>query len=993
MKFTHNMADIVPKSMTSRLAVRAIALAVGLLASGCASVQVDVDVYKGPFSHEQEIQVKQYTSLAMAARPVLTDLYIRIKAANDKLKHSPEASALPLAIAAADDGTPPCDLKTTIPFNERFLCELLYLYADEVIPSKEQSRVHWAYKPTDKPMAATTALYQKPAETSRAHQTPIDTPVGSRTTPGLLRLTENVTIAYSQRAADRRTAQADIDNAVYALNEALIYFAQKMLFTVNNQQLFDNPAPASLTDAEKEVFATQIAVLQSLGNTILVHANDLQRRKLHTAHQNSAASVQAKAIGDAFRLTPSAAFDAILHQLDPRNMARRVLPKPAVGDPADAGTGAPSAQRQQLELLKTQLAASRQSAAAYRADIAAMVAAHRTVVGEQTLLGGGAIADLADLQAALLDRQAITALYPAEPLRDQDKAQDGALKPLAEWLEREAAAGAGVAPQRRARLTQMSTYLTAENARLTHGAMRQAANRADILKALSAHITAQASIALLQTDAHNKEVARLDGQATQMTSTVLELETAYAARTTASALDATRGNERKRVIGVVAALRPEVIRSGEDAGVTGVDGMRGLLVLKLKALAAAADKGKHSSEDIALAHTAVSALPPEPGAPCSGPGCHNGTALEVLDNLIASLQAQRVRALAAGDPATAAHIVAALEAAHSQRTSMIYLRPASDYLRSVYSSSAFQDGTDRQYRNMLADWVKYYANPFEPEKKNVKEELEKLYWQNVNKVTVGGGGSTNYVLAKDDVGNWYVKAYSADPEMIFKSATSLALFSSGKKMNVNLLRRQELQRQLDANDSTLSGERRKEISAELKESNRQDGVPLLKVRDRYAARYLSDTAQQVSLLFETLTVMPDKIKTLTTADPPAGCTPDYVDTALPALDKSLLEQPRSKLATLMAGGEAGTAATAKTLTASEQAIQSGLTAIQLYAAKVHRTVSESKAAGCDPWQRTVAGSARKYALEQVLARATERKRGIERYEDALSSILDIAGEK
>ena len=52
---------------------------------------------------------------------------------------------------------------------------------------------------------------------------------------------------------------------------------------------------------------------------------------------------------------------------------------------------------------------------------------------------------------------------------------------------------------------------------------------------------------------------------------------------------------------------------------------------------------------------------------------------------------------------------------------------------------------------------------------------------------VAGAGNTNYVVAKDDIGNWYVKSYSADPEPIIKAAKSMALFATGIGMKKNLL--------------------------------------------------------------------------------------------------------------------------------------------------------------------------------------------------------------
>jgi hypothetical protein len=78
---------------------------------------------------------------------------------------------------------------------------------------------------------------------------------------------------------------------------------------------------------------------------------------------------------------------------------------------------------------------------------------------------------------------------------------------------------------------------------------------------------------------------------------------------------------------------------------------------------------------------------------------------------------------------------------------------------------------------------------------------------------------------------------------------------------------------------------------------------------------------------------------------------------------------------------------------AEKAIQAGLTGIHLYAAQVHRALLEAVAADCDPWQRNAAKRAKEYARAQIITMATERKQSIERYEDALSSVVDIAGEK
>jgi hypothetical protein len=63
--------------------------------------------------------------------------------------------------------------------------------------------------------------------------------------------------------------------------------------------------------------------------------------------------------------------------------------------------------------------------------------------------------------------------------------------------------------------------------------------------------------------------------------------------------------------------------------------------------------------------------------------------------------------------------------------------------------------------------------------RRIASEIDKQHWQNINNVRVSGVGNTNYVLAKDDIGNWYVKKSSSDPEKVIKGAKSLAMFGAG----------------------------------------------------------------------------------------------------------------------------------------------------------------------------------------------------------------------
>src|ERR1044071_5369417 len=59
--------------------VRSIAAWGALAAAGCAVVQIDVDVYKGPLANHEQVQVEQVHAMAMGAKPLLIELRDRLE--------------------------------------------------------------------------------------------------------------------------------------------------------------------------------------------------------------------------------------------------------------------------------------------------------------------------------------------------------------------------------------------------------------------------------------------------------------------------------------------------------------------------------------------------------------------------------------------------------------------------------------------------------------------------------------------------------------------------------------------------------------------------------------------------------------------------------------------------------------------------------------------------------------------------------------------------
>lgn len=172
------------------------------------------------------------------------------------------------------------------------------------------------------------------------------------------------------------------------------------------------------------------------------------------------------------------------------------------------------------------------------------------------------------------------------------------------------------------------------------------------------------------------------------------------------------------------------------------------------------------------------------------------TSKKVFDQLINELRDEHVLAVRdfGEDSVVASNFAEAIKTAYTYRADMAYIRPPSAYLRSSYPSTSLQaEAAGARWRNELRRHA-VESFPFsesivnkERERIATMAEIDKQFWQNINSVKVKGGGNTNYVLTKDDIGNWYVKGYSANPDRIIKSAQSLALFALGGQMKTNML--------------------------------------------------------------------------------------------------------------------------------------------------------------------------------------------------------------
>ncbi len=144
---------------------------------------------------------------------------------------------------------------------------------------------------------------------------------------------------------DHRMSHPEIRRALANLEESLVFFAERVLFVVNNttyralQDEFKGRSTQAQTThavgdalyvtttsgAGIERLATRMAVLQTLGNTLILHANDLRRRRVHQQAQRDAGPAELRAAKAALAPGANAAFDGFLRHARQHAELRKAL--------------------------------------------------------------------------------------------------------------------------------------------------------------------------------------------------------------------------------------------------------------------------------------------------------------------------------------------------------------------------------------------------------------------------------------------------------------------------------------------------------------------------------------------------------------------------------------------------------------------------------------------------------------------------------------------
>ncbi|WP_299623795.1 hypothetical protein [Pelagibius sp.] len=566
---------------------------------------------------------------------------------------------------------------------------------------------------------------------------------------------------------------------------ALVHFAEKVLFVVNNEVLFDDDS--NLKDKD------YIKVLQTVGNSMLVHVDAIRQETAHERRLADATEREAEGIAQVFGGSATLAFAQVLQSLreaiaaaEDEAKRQKVAAKQATDDltkatqafaaaqtAAGAATGSTGPQPQRppdmamlqaawVSIGRDPKALDTNAAAAEPADLAVKVRIDGLVADSAT-----SVADFYGKVVELLASE-----FGAEASKTVPSASRfGRLNLAIEQFIDQAFSAKFDPPE----ATKEAQRAKIENAIKTDYLSKNVA----FLKQHAAYFTALGTQNLAEASKFAAETEMKRATAAQIEAT----DKAQAALATARRLGAAEPF-------LIAAQAP-VITAAEGSAARPIG--RAVHVELSSHLRAEAGKPGNATrkQELEAAATVAESLPIPLVAP-SGYSVGAKNAKEVLDGLIASLRQLYTRTQLENvdeqNNMAIARAAAALAEAYRQRADMVYIRPAMAYLRTSFTATTLQDNR-LAWRNMLRHHGYRSTVPLIPEIQakwdaEVVEEIDKQFWHSVNRVRVAGSGDTNYAIAKDDLGNWYVKSYSTDPRDIIRSAKNLALFSAGPALGV-----------------------------------------------------------------------------------------------------------------------------------------------------------------------------------------------------------------
>jgi hypothetical protein len=641
-----------------------------------------------------------------------------------------------------------------------------------------------------------------------------------RPVEGLHRLTE--VFLASHHGPDRIRESNDQRR----LTDALVEFAQKVLFLANHDWLVSPPrsgglifgggesllrglfgdAPADklsrndlfgygTSRVPQEEERAYIRVLQAVGNSILFSANELRERDRFDEVSKSKVPAEVDAANAVYSANAMTLMDELLSELEREKKATAEDLATATRNKAELGSrlGDPNANPKtglhgKKDEAKMALTGAQTELDNYRDPFSKLEAIHGLLTAEitqqvKTQWTGGSpdqpsISDFLTGASGTSLQKALETVKASKngPLL-KDKAQRQRWEAAIEYVGDSATA------------TSFTAYRATNNP--------AAKERLELFDAFISHVKALEAdqvmtVKQFEAKRDKKQVAldHLDEEINKLTTEVARLGT----------LIAELPKEKTRLETAhtaISSVRADVLKEVESGNRFVSPKAIYLLVGSHLKRKEGAETDQSKKDPYKVAKDVLDNRTPPLGIPELDPDKYQDPR-EVMDRLIAALRYRHMKKVEQFGHGSKEEEQAmeAIESAYRHRAGMIYIRPSSAYLRTSFPSTSLQDDPNLAWDNMLlkqglrnipfSSELRDILNPTEKQYRSITSELDKQYWQNINRVRVSGAGATNQVLVKDDVGNWYVKQYSGNTERIWESAKNMALFSLSAKVPVDL---------------------------------------------------------------------------------------------------------------------------------------------------------------------------------------------------------------
>lgn len=605
---------------------------------------------------------------------------------------------------------------------------------------------------------------------------------------------------YLNLAANDMANKDEVEFARRQLTNALVRFAEKVLFVANNNSLLQDPTKNEpglfwgLTDVtarglfglhliKRDEQHKYVRILQAVGNSILVQADALYQEEVHEKKMAKSVESEIYAINRTFTQLPSRVIDRLIQSLRAEQAAKtREIEK--TESELTAAKEEWDKAKKDLEEIKKQVSNITPTndetfVEAAKRQESEVISAHLLLVsqkpGDQTVQAARKLAT--EAQQAALDIKPEPnspkefALALAKELAS--KAKSAAVPNINDWLS-----NAGTYFNDKAVDFSQDKCINANKA---YEKIINEMEKEYLTVDLLIDLAGKADKAKERADNQNKIVEDIN-----------------------KSVDKAKGEKTKveHAISAIAEAKYDVLRKADEAKtgskITAQFLYELLKVTVKESLDKAVDDQKSKFQN-AFDVLEEQTPPIEPVVVDMSKLPSKATAKDVRDLWITVLQYEHDLALSKGEKPRADEIMEAIKEARKKREGMIFIRPAMAYLRTSFPATSLQSNPNLTWDNMLGGHmmrsmpfgpqIGEFFNPDAKRDARINAEIDKQFWQNINRVRVAGGGNTNYAVVKDDIGNWYVKGYSADPCDIIDSARNLGMFSLSEKLNTDLLGR------------------------------------------------------------------------------------------------------------------------------------------------------------------------------------------------------------